>query len=1123
MCEKINSKNSYKSPKESFLSLSNKRKTFPGEGAKKYSYNKKVKIDKYMYNNNHSPVIPNKFKKYLNINSIPNNQIENNKINKNKLIKSQKKPLMLLDPFSINNYKNFNNSNSNIKNHLISNTETNLNTLIKVNIKLNKEKEKEYTQINNVIKKGNISKTKKYEEKTKKNIITNEQDENNEKSQIKKISIIYKQNKINMMNKIIEFFFKIKIFIYKNIMKNFKICLYNINYYFLKWHKIVYSKKIINMIINCKKKYYIKVPINKRKNIIENKIKKKNLTDKKKKKIIYKNCFNNCNIYNSNKKINPNILGDSKSINNIIDSYSTINTDGYHYSVLQQKMPIKSFFSTKLSTILNNHQYNLEENSNNTNNKLYSSITNNNRIISKYINLNLGKLNNNIISPINRLKYKNIINNNINNSNNFKKEKINKVKKLNFNKNNSNKNRTQKNKLKDIKYINTISNIYNKQTNMNLNNYINKTIDDYKNRNYDNNTFHQRNDFYINDFENYDHSKKYNEKTLNTEISDNYNFIKSDFYDNNFLTINAKKKENKNKIPKMKKLETCQYTLNNMKYNIYKKYYVKKYLDKWNKIIFKNKILNNFIQQSCKVKLSCLFYNKIKQMILFTFQKIVLKKYFDKYKDINIRKYILKKLKLQFYNINSNIKKNLINIYDKNGKSLEQKGGDIINNININNFINCTNDDIKNIISLPKFNRYNIVSNSLKIKDNFSFNNIKSGLSYIKEYDKINLLNGDSNFIMEKKSIPNKNIQNKPKGNLIDQVNQFRMVFNLLEQHNNRKPSLFNCFKKWEKYCFEKKIYKKTTFDYNKDKKNEINEKIINFKKINIYNKYNENTYVENNNKNILKALDNNIIKRNDIYEVNSLNNINTNKNERKYIQLKVKKVYITRHSNTMRGVENNNKDDIPIDKNNENIKYIDYLHKNIIDNKYNEESKTKNRLNNEIIYQKKILNYNNILNINSYNSCYKNDNLIPNNYAYNKVNKIEEREVHFNSLSTKKQNNSYKKIKNNNNILYNDNFNIFDNNISPETRITKFSESQLEKEILKVKIDLKEINDNKNLYNKDSNNININKEEIKTNINFSELFHKIKNSFLKIKKDENKKVNQTFCCVLVNLQDEFD
>ena len=40
------------------------------------------------------------------------------------------------------------------------------------------------------------------------------------------------------------------------------------------------------MIINCKKKYYIKVPINKRKNIIENKIKKKNLIDKKKKKII---------------------------------------------------------------------------------------------------------------------------------------------------------------------------------------------------------------------------------------------------------------------------------------------------------------------------------------------------------------------------------------------------------------------------------------------------------------------------------------------------------------------------------------------------------------------------------------------------------------------------------------------------------------------------------------------------------------------------------------------------------------------------------------------------------------------------------------------------------------------
>ena len=1083
-----------------------------------------------MHNNNHSQMKTRIFENYLKINSIPKNKIESIKINKNKLIKSQRKPSMFLDTFNINNNRNYYNSITNIKNHLISNTETNLNTLIKVNIKLNKEKD--HTSMNSVNKKRNISKTQKNKTIDKKININNEQEKYNKKNQNKKISIIYRKNENNMMNKKIKLFFHIiKVVIYKNIMRKFKICLYNLNYYFLKWYKKVSLKKIIEKIMNCKQKHYIKIPINKRKDIIENKIKKKNLTDKKKKKLIYNNkCFNNCKIYNANKKINHYILGDSKIMNNIIDSYTTINTDSCNYSNLEKKMPTKSFFTTKLSNMLYKHQSSLgEENSNNNiNNRLYSSITNNNRIITKYINSNLGKLNSNIISPINKGKNKYIISNNIKiKSNNLTKIKSNKVKQLNINNNNINKNRIQKNKINDIKYINTISNIYNKQKNTNLNNYINKTIGDYKNRNYDS-TFLQRNDLYINDYENYSHSKIYNDKTINTEENNNYNSIKTNLCDNNFLTINVNKKKIKNKIPKMKKFETCPYNFNDKKFNLYKKYYIKKYLEKWKKVIDKNKILYNLIQIKCKVKLSNLFYNRIKQMIFYIFKKILLKKYFYKYKDINNRIYILKKLKLKFYDLNHNIKKNLMNIYDKNDKSPKRKSGDIINNININNFINCTNDDINNIISLPKYNKYSILSNSLRINDNNPNVYIKSGLPYIKDFGKINLLNKNSNFIMEKKYITNKKIQNKPKGILIDQVNQFRMVFNLLEQHNNKKHSLFNCFKKWEKYCFKKNKYRNTTFDYNREKKNEINEKIINFKKIDIYKNYNRNTYEENAHENILKALNNNIIKKyekknTEIYEGNSLNNINNNTNDKKYIKLKVKNIYMKRHSNTVRGVENKIKDNISLSKNNENIENMDFTHKNSKEKKNNKGSKTKNILNTEIIYQKKILNHNNISNINNYNSYYKYNNLIPNNYTNNKVNKIEEREVHFNSLSTKKKNASYKKFKSNNNILYNDNFNIFDNNISSQARVNKFSESKLEKKILKMEINSEEVNDNKNLYNKNSNDINIKKEKIISNINYSEFFNKIKNSFSKNKNNDNKKVNQTFCCVNINLHEEFD
>jgi hypothetical protein len=233
-----------------------------------------------------------------------------------------------------------------------------------------------------------------------------------------------------------------------------------------------------------------------------------------------------------------------------------------------------------------------------------------------------------------------------------------------------------------------------------------------------------------------------------------------------------------------------------------------------------------------------------------------------------------------------------------------------------------------------------------------------------------------------------------------------------------------------------------------------------------------------------------------------------------KYVKINhSKNINKTRYANTFRGSENSE----ILRNDNIKIRYIDNTNKIMPDN-ISDLSNNKYKFNSEIVYQKKILNYNNnqISNLNNdINYLHKSiifDSKL-NNYKNN--NKIEEREVHFNSLSSYK-NNTFKKIRNNNiNIVYNDNFNIFDNNINGnKNKINNNANRQLKKKISKIKIVSESINF-------DVNSINTN--DSKNENNCGNLINKIKKLFSKERKVNNHKINQTFCCSPINLLDEFD
>ena len=396
------------------------------------------------------------------------------------------------------------------------------------------------------------------------------------------------------------------------------------------------------------------------------------------------------------------------------------------------------------------------------------------------------------------------------------------------------------------------------------------------------------------------------------------------------------------------------------------------------------------------------------------FQILILKKYFDEYQNKAIETNIL--LKLRAYLLKSNKLQKYIDSAEKEDLNhYNTKEGGIINNININNFIN--------------YNYSNQIISSEKNNNNWNNyipeNNFKFPLSYMKN-EQINIINPNDQFKQEKNYKIVKINNFYPKGILINQMNQLRMVFNLLQQKKLKKSNIKDYFKLWKKNTF-----------------NNCNNITI-FKKIKILEKkitFGRERNIFLNNRQISSTT-----KNNDIIKSNFQNN--------KY------------------------------------IRYINNINKNDFDNS-SESTHIRNTVNNEIIYTKKILNHNKILSNNYYRY---NNNVLKLGQGLRKINKIEEMEVHFNSLSVNKYN-SFTRNTVNENSFNNSN---------------KLTESAIKNKLQKIKVDFLE------------NPIQKYKKE--NNKNYNSIFQNIKEYFSIINRKidyNNININQTFCSRLKNIFDQ--
>ena len=1013
------------------------------------------------------------------------NTSDDNKNERNK--SSRKKPLLFLD--SIQNNSRIVNKN---RNHTISNTDTNLSSIIKVNVKLNKEKE--YTPMGNINKRKKLlkEKIKLYDSKYKQ--LKSKQYSNCD-NKVKKIILIQKSWKKYINNK--KFFSKVEIFfnlmkriIHKKIMKFFFLYLYDIKYYFLKWYHLNNYKKIIDKIKIYLRKNFISKTMNINKISKITHIKNKNLTGIKKQKNLKKiKNLDNCFTFQKNNQKNVAINTNRSNINdNFFNSYNINNNSN---SNLEEKNALLSSFSSKNNGMYSNRQRFFGKKKDCIyDNKKYSTLSNN-----KNFKLIFKTIDANNLNIINSIKNKNnkYCNKDIKTITN-EHEAFNRIRKFGIN----NKNKTNDKKSNILynskKESDKIYNNKNKQE-KNLINKINN----------------RKNSLYINIIGNGTHNLLNTNILLNTEpnLINNSIIYKNNYTMNNY-TLNEenwskrKSKIIKDRYARLKKFDTCPLTFKKKKFQLYKKYDVRKFLYLWNEITIKNIIISDFIRTSKIIKLRKIFFNKIRKELLKILNIIILKKYFIRYKNIINKIIILKKLKI-FQALYKNNKDNKDNIVIKNYIDHRNlKKGDIINNININNFINYTNNNINTFI--PKSTKkYNIMSNSMKINTSQP-NYYKSKFhcfDNFRDFDQVNIINTNFNFGPNRNKYNNKYnfiYKKNHKGILVNQINQIRMVFNLLGNHyKNNRPSLLSCFKKWKNYInnANERYYNNNTYNENKNEKNRIQEKIINFKKINMQNKNKKN--------NIIKQYE---IKNIGVYtykpryelECNKYININNNKN-----------INSARQSNILNDYtfETNRNKNNSLRKNNKRIRYIE-INKNIVNNTF-ESSTTKNNYKSEIIYQKKILNFfnfnhsSNIINFNNFNNYPNHNNIITDNqYSFKKVNKIEEREVHFNSLS-KNKNNTYNKIQNNFNLFNNNSYRLDDDNNK------KKMGKDIKKRLSSIRIDNSNIND-KNLCMIDNN----------YQKNHKNSFNEIKNLFSKKKIIDNKKVNQTFCGLPINLQDEF-
>ena len=727
---------------------------------------------------------------------------------KSKILETQKKSIIRSRIFENMNIKNLitetidNKLKRNKKNKLDDN-KNKLNTLIKVNIK-KRENNNSITANKTIGKNKNIkpytkSKNKKirFNYKTEENVFFNHH---------KSIYNLISQENFynNEMNKIIfiQNFWRKYLYLRKNIYnKSERISI--INQAFIKLRKCIYSyffkllkKEIFGI------RYYLYFWLNK---MYLNKIMQKIIYFRRKYKFK--------KFQNIVQMKRPNLS--SRHSRSNFNRFTSLNIN---------KLNLANF-----SLIKNNLSYT----DNISSNKKINNF-NQNAIFSSFYDINsIRKAYNKSTEKSNIKTNKNKI---FNKNNKTKLKDLFKTNEINFNSINaitpSNKVNKYTNKFYNkIINFNTINN-NNEHHKLNKNNN-NKTLRTILNRNILLNKKHLSYNYI------YDEIKHISPITTNNRRNKKPHIILANINTNNNINVIKDNRTVKNRFYKLKKFDTCQQSIINKKSN--KLFYIKSIINKcfhhWKNITFKTKFIKYLITEKNKIKIRQLFFRRTIRMILDIFQIIILKIYFDKYNNRAIQTSLL--LKLRAFILKNNKLKKYLDLSNKeNINYIEIKGIDVINNININNFVNYNNTN--KIMPLEKNN--NILNNYTLV------NNFRIPLSYINNKS-INIINNKNN-----KNVKIKN--SFPKGIFIAQINQLRMIFNLIGKHSQNNINIKNYFEIWKENL--KKNYKKIDI-LNKRGKSELN-RYIKINKNTVYSPREDSRYNKEKNDNFQNNISNRLI-----------------------------------------------------------------------------------------------------------------------------------------------------------------------------------------------------------------------------------------------------------------------
>ena len=375
-----------------------------------------------------------------------------------------------------------------------------------------------------------------------------------------------------------------------------------------------------------------------------------------------------------------------------------------------------------------------------------------------------------------------------------------------------------------------------------------------ENNDLNNQNQYTNNNIIVNKHNNIPINKKRNSRRKHKGDLDLKNYKNKNNYQAQCLTVN----ENNSTISKVSKVEKNSYEK-------VKNFKVNKYFYYWKKIVDKKNILNKLsriikflkylkiylLQNSMEILIKAYakdkFYKSIKWLVIKMIINIIMR--IDEYKKKNLKE--IKIVKRNKYN-------NILFNFNR-----EKEKGDTINNININSYIYY--DDTKlfkkrkarspNLLSritecktfnntshLDYFETKLTLSNSISdklininkksIKNNFEqitskiYTKNESEKNYCKKYS-----NNNSGFLNHN-MLNDFNGEKLENGVIVDQINQLKMVFNLLEQHNSKSKkqksyTLLDYFKKWKLFSINYKKNKSVDMKLNTPK---ISEKIINLK-----------------------------------------------------------------------------------------------------------------------------------------------------------------------------------------------------------------------------------------------------------------------------------------------------